>query len=106
VNRKVKGKLFIFFHIKAILHKDASWQSKQSIPHSALMFYEGCVEMWKEFSPKFGDEEIGCCMMKTHQFSLGDFNEKKKKGTVITLTCSSLYLSQNIGILNKKKTII
>jgi hypothetical protein len=42
--RKVKSILIIFFAIKGIVHKDLSWQAKQSIPHITVMFYGDCVE--------------------------------------------------------------
>jgi hypothetical protein len=32
--------------------------SLKAIPHTALTFYVGCVKMWEEFAPNFGDKEL------------------------------------------------
>jgi hypothetical protein len=34
VNSKVKSMLIIFFDIKEIIHKNSSWQAKQSVLHT------------------------------------------------------------------------
>jgi hypothetical protein len=42
----------------------------------------GTVQMWKDFTPHFGDKRAGCCIMITHclplSFSAGYFLTKKE----------------------------
>jgi hypothetical protein len=36
--------------------KNLSWQGKQSIPHTTMMFYDDCMKMCKTFVPNFAKE--------------------------------------------------
>jgi hypothetical protein len=56
VKSKLKSMLIIFFDIKGIVQKNSSWQAKQSIPHTTVMFYGDCVKMCKDFAQNFGDK--------------------------------------------------
>jgi hypothetical protein len=62
--------------------ENSSWQSKQSVPHTAVTFYGDCLKICEDFAPNFGDKRTGCYVMTTHrltlQFSLGNFGPKTK----------------------------
>jgi hypothetical protein len=60
VKSKVMSKLIIFFNIKGLFTKNLSWQAKQSILHTTVMFYSNCVKMCKDFYPNFGDKRTDC----------------------------------------------
>jgi hypothetical protein len=58
--------------------KNSSWQSKQSIPPTTVMFYGDCAKMCEYFAPNFGDKRTGCCCITTTRcltlpFSPGNF---------------------------------
>jgi hypothetical protein len=42
------------------------WQAKESIPHATVTFYGYCVKMCEDFTPSFGNERTGCCIMTMH----------------------------------------
>jgi hypothetical protein len=39
---KAKSMLIIFFDIKGLFKKNSSWQAKQAILHTTVMFYSDC----------------------------------------------------------------
>jgi hypothetical protein len=77
VKSKVKSMFIIFFGIKGVVTNNSSWQAKQSIPHSTVMFYDDCVKMCEHFALNFGNKRTHCCIMTTHHltipFSPGNF---------------------------------
>jgi hypothetical protein len=66
---------------RGLFTKNSSWQSKQSVLHSAVIFYGDCVKMRKDFTPNFGNKRTGCCIMTVHYltlpFSSSNFFTKK-----------------------------
>jgi hypothetical protein len=38
---------------RGLFINNSSWQAKQSIPHTTVMFYGDCVRMCKDFAPNF-----------------------------------------------------
>jgi hypothetical protein len=50
--------------------KNSSWQAKQLIPHTTVMFYSDCVNISNDVSLNFVDKRIGCFIM-TSQSILG-----------------------------------
>jgi hypothetical protein len=67
--KQVKSMLIIFFDFKEIVHKELSWQAKQSIPHIIMTFYSNCVKMCEHFAQNFGNKRTGCCIT-THRLTL------------------------------------
>jgi hypothetical protein len=65
---------------RGLFTNNSSWQAKQSIPHTTLMFYGDCVKMFEDFAPNFEDKRTGCCIMTTHHlmppFSPGNFSQE------------------------------
>jgi hypothetical protein len=47
--RQVKSK------VRSIVHQFI-WQAKQSIPHTAVMYYSDCMKLCEDLTPKFGDK--------------------------------------------------
>jgi hypothetical protein len=71
---KVKSMFIIFFHIKETVHKkNLSCQTKQSSPHTTVMFYGDCVKMCEDFTPNFSDKRITTTHHPTLPFSSGNF---------------------------------
>jgi hypothetical protein len=74
--RQVKSKVKSMFIIPYDI-KNSSWQSKQSVLHTAVTFYGYCVKMHEDFTPNFGNKRTGCCIMTMHRltlpFSSGNF---------------------------------
>jgi hypothetical protein len=66
--------LIIFSDIKAIVH-NTSWQTKQSIPHTTVIFYGDCVKMFQDFAPNFDDKSTGRCITTTHRPTLRSLPE-------------------------------
>jgi hypothetical protein len=54
---KVKSMLIIFFNIKGLFTKNSSWQAKQSIQHTIVMFYGDCMKMCEDFTLNFGNHK-------------------------------------------------
>jgi hypothetical protein len=54
---------------KELFTKNSSWQAKQSISRTNVMFYGDCVKMCEGFTPNFGDKRTGFCIMKTHRLT-------------------------------------
>jgi hypothetical protein len=52
VKSKVKSMLNILFTPRGLFIKISSWQAKQSIPHTAVMFYGDCMKICEDFAPK------------------------------------------------------
>jgi 2'-5' RNA ligase len=64
--------LIIFSDIRAIV-QNLSWQTKQSIPHTTVIFYGDRLKMCEDFAPNFDDERTGCCITTTHRLTLRFF---------------------------------
>jgi hypothetical protein len=50
--------------------KNSSWQAKQSILHTTVTFYCGCVKMCEDFAANLGDKRTGCCITTMHSLTL------------------------------------
>jgi hypothetical protein len=47
--------------------KNSSWQAKQPIPYTPVMFYSDCVKMGEDLAQNFGYKIIGGCITATHR---------------------------------------
>jgi hypothetical protein len=69
-----------FLSSRGLLTKNSSWQSKQSVLHTAVMCYSDCTKMCKDFALNFNSKRTGCCIMTVHHltlpFSPGNFSPK------------------------------
>jgi hypothetical protein len=52
-----KHMLIIFFGMKGIVHKYLSYQAKQSILHTAVMFYGDCMKLCEDIALNFCDKK-------------------------------------------------
>jgi hypothetical protein len=50
--------------------KNLSWQTKESMPHTTMIFYGACVKMCEDFEPNFSDKRTGCWIMTMHRLTL------------------------------------
>jgi hypothetical protein len=86
---------------RGLFAKNSSWQAKQSIPHTDLMFHSYCMKMWEDFALDFGVRRAGCCITTTHRLTLplsvGNFWTK-------TTWLSSLTLPTFLFLLIEDKT--
>jgi hypothetical protein len=62
--------LFIFFGIKGLFTKNSAFQAKQSILHTNVTFYGGCIKMCEDFTQHLGDKRTGYCITTTHHLTL------------------------------------
>jgi hypothetical protein len=71
--------------------KNSSWQAKQLIPHTTVMFYVECLKMCKGFSPDFGDKRTGCYITTMHRLTLpflpANFSQKQHDTTHSIILC-------------------
>jgi hypothetical protein len=79
---------FFLFISRGLFTKILSWQAKQSIPHTTVMFYGDCVKTCEDCAPNFGDKRTGYCITTTRLFTLpfspGIFFTKNKMTVVPT----------------------
>jgi hypothetical protein len=54
---------------KRLLTKNSSWQAKQSVPRTIVMFYGDCMKMCEDFTPNFRDKRTGCCITTMHRLT-------------------------------------
>jgi hypothetical protein len=57
---KSRACLSFSFTSMGLFTNNLSWQAKQSIPNTTVMFYGNCMKMCEDFTPKFGDKRTGC----------------------------------------------
>jgi hypothetical protein len=50
--------LIIVFDMKEMFIKNSSWQTEQSMPHTAVKFCGDCVKMCEDFAPNFGVKKL------------------------------------------------
>jgi hypothetical protein len=66
---------------RGLFTKNSSWHTKQSNPHTTVMFYGDCEEACEDFTPNFGDRWNGCCITTAHRLTIsfyqGFFNQKQ-----------------------------
>jgi hypothetical protein len=55
---------------RRLFAKNSSWQAKQSIMHTTVIFNGDCVKMCHDFTPKFGDKRTGCYITTMHHLTL------------------------------------
>jgi hypothetical protein len=48
-----------FLTSMGLFTKNSSWQTKQSIPHTAVTFYGDCIKMCKDFAQNLGKKRTG-----------------------------------------------
>jgi hypothetical protein len=67
--------------IKGTVRKNFYWQDKQSVPDTAVIFYDDYEKMSEYFSPKFDDKETCCCITTAHFLTLPFSPEKFRTKT-------------------------
>jgi hypothetical protein len=55
---------------RELFTKNSSWQAKQSISYTTVMFYDDCVKMCKYFAPNFRDKRTGYFIMTAYHLTL------------------------------------